>query len=328
MKIAIIGAGGIAEKAYFPLLARYPELEVVSLFSRTQATLDKVGSKWGFKNGTTDLNAVLACKPEAVFVITSNATHYDICKLMLENDIDVYVEKPLASSSAQAYDLARIAEAHQRILLVAFNRRYALLYQKAKEIFGQRNIQSALFQKHRPQVYHTSLQHQYLDDSIHQIDLMRYLCGDLEALCTHYESENGKLTSAVSITRTESGGLVTLINCLQAGAWQESVSLHGEGLTVHVDAFRELRVKQGGHEEIYGTDRPGKWISDMRERGFEGEVEHFLQCVESRQMPQTNALEAAKAQELVEKMVEVSGDKLELPHGDWDKVKRWDDSDG
>ncbi len=323
MKIAIIGAGGIAEKAYFPLLTRWPELEIVSLFSRTQATLDKVSSKWELCCGTTDLQAVLEAKPEAAFVISSNASHYDICKLMLENNVDIYFEKPLAVSSGQAYDLARIADEHQRIVCVAFNRRYSLLYRQAYEIFKGRNIQSAIFQKHRPRVSHVSLYNQYLDDSIHQIDLMRFMCGDLTPLNTQYEMKDGKLVSAVSTARMKSDGLATLVISMQAGSWQESLSLHGDGLSVHVDAFRELRVKYGDHEEIYGTDRAGKWISDMRERGFEGEVEHFLECVRTRQTPLTNAWEAAKTQELMEKLVEVSGDSLDLPKGDWDKVDRW-----
>lgn len=319
MKIAIIGAGGIAEKAYFPLLVKWPGLEIVSLFSRTQATLKKAGSKWGIQAGTTDLKTVLTSKPQAAFVITSNDSHYDICKLLLENGIDVYVEKPLASSSAQAYDLARIAAEHKRIMAVAFNRRYALLYKQAKEIFSGRSIQTAIFQKHRPQASNTSLYDQYLDDTIHQIDLMRYYCSDLEALSTNYEKKDGKIISTTSTARMQTGGLAILINNLHAGGWQESVTLHGEGLTVHVDAFRELRVRLGDHEEIYGTDRAGKWIPDLRERGFEGEIEHFLQCVENRQLPMTSALEAAKTQEFMENLVEASGDELNLPHGNWDR---------
>ena len=102
-----------------------------------------------------------------------------------------------------------------------------------------------------------------------------------------------------------------LINSLQAGAWQESVSLHAEGISVHVNAFRELRVVYSDHEEIYGSDRPGKWIPDLRERGFSGEIEHFFECLKTRQMPLTNAWEAAKTQELVEKLVQASGDTID-----------------
>ncbi len=323
MKIAIIGAGGIAEKAYFPLLMKWPGLEVACLYSRTQATLERVASKWEIKKTTIDIREVLDCHPDAVFVVSSNASHYEICKLMLENNLDVFVEKPLATSSAQAEELARLADEHRRVMAVAFNRRYALLYRQAKELFGGRRVETALIQKHRPVSPHVNLFNQYLDDTIHQIDLMRFYCGDVQALSTHYSKESGKLTGAVSIARTAGGGLVTLVNCLQAGAWQESVDLHGEGFSVHVDAFRELRVKYGDHDEVYGTDRAGKWIPELRERGFEGEVEHFLECVKTRQKPLTDAWEAAKTQRLMEDLVVASGDPLSSPENDWDKIDRW-----
>lgn len=68
---------------------------------------------------------------------------------------------------------------------------------------------------------------------------------------------------------------------------------------------------------------PGKWIPELRERGFEGEVEHFLKCVQTRQTPLTNAWEAAKTQKLMEDLVEASGDPLSSPENDWDKIDRW-----
>jgi len=323
MRIAIIGAGGIAEKAYFPLLLQWPGLEIVSLYSRTQATLDRVAEKWQISGATTDMQAVLASRPQAAFVVSSNASHYEICKLLLPNGVDVFVEKPLATSSAQAEELARLAEQHQRVLAVAFNRRYALLYRQAKELFGERMLVSALFQKHRPHSPHVNLFNQYLDDTIHQIDLMRYLCGELQALATQYTMQDGRLTGAVSIARAASGGLVTMVNCLQAGAWQESAALHGAGFSLHVDAFRELRVRYSDHEEVYGVDRAGKWIPELRERGFAGQVEHFLECVQTRQTPITNAWEAAKTQKLMEDLVLASGDPLSSPENDWDKIDRW-----
>jgi virulence factor len=313
LKIAIIGAGGIAERAYFPLLVKWPGVEIVSLFSRTRQTMEGACAKWQIQNGTTSLSSILESRPQAAFVLTSTESHYDICQLLLKNNIDVYAEKSLTAYSSQALELARLAEDRQRILCVGFNRRYALLYRQAKDIFGNRPLLSAIFQKHRPQGSQKSLFDQYLDDTIHQIDLMRFFCGELQPLDTRYEIRDGILASAVSTARTTSGGLVTLINSLQAGSWQESVSLHGDGFSIHVDAFREMRVKYNDHEEIYGTDRAGNWTTDMQERGFEGEIKHFFECVQSRQTPLTNAREAAKTQELMEKLVRTSGDFLNTP---------------
>jgi len=328
MRIAIIGAGGIAQKGYFPLLTIWPGVEIVSLFSRTQERVTSVCSEWKISNGTTDIQDVLKAKPDAAFILTNNATHFEFCKLMMENDIDVFSEKPLSDSSAQSYELARLADQHQRILCVGFNRRYALLYRQAKELFGSRRIQLAVIQKHRTNPPHTSLYNNYLDDTIHQIDLLRFLCGEVEVVSTTYDMKDGMLHGAASMLNIPKGGQAVLMTSLMAGEWQESATLHGDGLTVHVDAFRELRMRYEDHEVVYGTDRPGKWVPELRERGFQGQIEHFFDCIRTRQTPLTSALEAARSQELMEKMVKASGDEIELPSGDWDQVSRWDNTPG
>ena len=178
MKIAIIGAGGIAQKAYFPLLGCWPGIEITGLFSRTQATLDLVKKEWGFTNGTTDINRILESKPDAAIVISSTDSHYQFCRLFLENGVDVYSEKSLTPESKSAFELGEIAEKNNRILAVGFNRRYALLYKQAREILGSRRVQLAVFQKHRTGQHDKTLFRLYLDDIIHQIDLARFFCGE------------------------------------------------------------------------------------------------------------------------------------------------------
>jgi virulence factor len=312
MKIAVIGAGGIAQKAYLPLLAVMPDVEIAGIFSRTQARVDETCRRWQISKGTTNLSDILALEPQAALVISSTDSHYAICREMLENGIDVYAEKSLTASSIQSYDLARIAREKNRILAVGYNRRYALLYKKAKKIMGNRKIKLAVIQKHRSQASYLTLFGQYLSDTIHQIDLMRFYCGDVTSFTTAYEKKNGIITSAFSTVRIPGGGQGIIMICNEAGSWQESVTLHTGGLSVHVDAFRCLRVMHDNHEEVFGTDRAGKWITGMEERGFYGELAHFFECVQTRQEPLTNALEAAKTQALMEDLVRASGEEINL----------------
>ena len=310
MKIAVIGAGGIAQKAYLPLLAVMPEVEITGLFSRTQVRVDETCKRWRIPQGTTDLSDILALKPQAALVITSTDSHYVVCRELLENGIDVYTEKSLTSTSEQSFDLARIAQENKRVLAVGYNRRYALLYKQAKEVLGSREVELAIIQKHRTKASNPTLFEQYLDDTIHQIDLMRFYCGDVEPSTTAYEKKNGMITSAVSTMRLPDGGQGVVMICNDAGAWQESVTVHADGLSIHVDAFRQLRVLYEDHEEVFGTDRAGKWITGMKERGFYGELAHFFECVQTRREPLTSAVEAAKTQALLEELVRVSGDAI------------------
>ncbi|MCJ7624483.1 MAG: Gfo/Idh/MocA family oxidoreductase [Anaerolineaceae bacterium] len=325
IRVAIFGAGGITHKAYLPLLTTWSGIEIIGIFSRTQDSIDKVCSAFNLCNGTTDAQELIKMKPDAAFVLTNNQTHYKYVKMLLNAGIDVFVEKPITENSQDAQILAQIAEKEKRVLMVGFNRRYSLLYKQAKEIFSGQKIQLAVFQKNRPQATHTSLYNNYLDDTIHQIDLLRFYCGKVEPLFTSYEEEEGKIVGAVSVCKLKDGGSGVIITSLKAGSWQESAILQGENLTVEVDAFEKLTIKHPDHQQVFGTDRPGKWIPDMQERGFYGEIEHFFDCIVSRTQPQTNGVDAVKTLQLIEKLVEVAGLKPDQhPADNWDQIARWD----
>jgi virulence factor len=229
---------------------------------------------------------------------------------LLQADIDVYVEKPATESSKSIRALSDLAEERDLVLMVGFNRRYALLYRQAKELFEGRSIQMCIVEKHRPSAYHTSLYNNYLEDTVHQIDLLRFFCGDVQALHTSFEMREGKLVGALSIAKPSAGGLGVVLTSLQAGSWQERVTLHGGSLTAEVTAFRELIVKHEDRVEVYGPDRPGRWVPDLVERGFHGAVEHFFHCVNERKTPQTSGYEGFRTQELVESFVTSVGEPL------------------
>jgi len=323
MKIAIFGTGGIARRVYLPLLTSWPGVEISGLFSRTQANVDKTCKDWHIPFGTTNFDQLMATKPQAALVITNNATHFPFTRQLLEAGIDVLVEKPMTYSSAEARQLAALADKQQRILMVCFNRRYALLYQQAYALIKDINLQLAVFQKHRNIISHFSLYNNYVDDTIHQIDLMRHLCGEVKPVFTQTQMENGKLVGAVSQAVTAQGGLAVLQTSLKGGGWQERVSLHGGNLTIEVDAFRQMKVKKGESEEIFGNDRPGRWISELKERGFYGLVEEFLTCVETRRQPLTSGQDACRTHELIDELVKAAGENPADETDNWDNVQRW-----
>ena len=303
MRIAILGGGSIARKAYLPLLLTWPSTQVVGLLSRTQKTVDEVMSAWPLAFGTTDFEALLERRPEAAFVLTATPSHFELARRLLEAGVDVYLEKPATPSSQETRLLADLAKERQLVLMVGFNRRYALLYRQARERFASHRIQLCVVEKHRPTAFHTNLYDNYLDDTIHQIDLLRFFCGEVTPVHTSFEARDGKLVGALSVVPLPGGGKAIVLTSLMAGAWQERLSLHGDGLTVEVNAFRELRVKYPDREEVYGQDRPARWIPESRERGFAGAIEHFFECVRQRRTPQTDGYDAARTQELLEAMV-------------------------
>ncbi|MGV8025696.1 MAG: Gfo/Idh/MocA family protein [Anaerolineaceae bacterium] len=301
--IVILGTGGISQKVYFPLLTTWENGKIGGVYSRTQEHAESACARWNLPLWTTNIEDLLKLKAKAAFVLTNKESHFQLIKILLENDLDVFVEKPLAQTSDQAYELANLAQEKQRILMVGFNRRFALLYRKAKENLNGKSIQLIVIQKHRTTPFYQSLAENYLEDCIHQIDLMRYFCGEVEPLQTQCQIKDGKLQSAISTVTLPGGGLGTILSSHTAGIWQESATLHAENYSIHVDAFRNLWIRHEDHEELFGTDRAGKWIPDLKERGFQPEIEHFFHCIQTREEPESNGFEAAKTQQLMERLI-------------------------
>ena len=302
MRVAIIGLGSIARKAYLPLLTTWEGVEVL-LCSRTPATVERLQAQYHLPQGTTDLKELLSWKPQAAFVLTPSPTHRAIAGRLLEAGVDVFVEKPATMRSAETQELAELADAWERVLMVSFNRRYAPLHRQARELWGDRAAGLCVLQKHRASAAHPDLFSNYIDDTIHIIDLLRFFCGDGEVVGTVQQMRQGRLVGAISTVALQSGGYGMVVTSLQAGRWSERYTLHGDGASMYLDAFSRLRLLTEEGEQVWEEDYASTWRPTLEARGFVGQTAHFFECVRSREQPLTSGWEAMKTQLLLEAMV-------------------------
>jgi virulence factor len=301
-RIGIVGLGGIASKAYLPVLSQRSDVEIL-VCSRTASTVEEVQARYGLSHGTTELDELLSFKPDAAFVLTPSPMHFAVAQKLLDAGVDVFVEKPATLKSQETKALAELAEARGRVLMVGFNRRFAPLHQRARELWAGRTVGLALLQKHRSSAAHPDLFSNYIDDTIHIIDLLRFFCGEGEAVATATQVRDGRLMGAVSIVALEKGGHGVITTSLEAGGWSETYSLHGEGTTLEVDAFSRLRSGGETEERIWREPYASGWKPTLEARGFTQQVNHFFDCLESRQTPLTSAWEAYRTQRLLEDLV-------------------------
>lgn len=302
MRVAIIGLGDIARKAYLPLLTAWEGIEVL-LCSRTPATVEQLQAQYRLPWGTTDLDELLSWEPQTAFVLTASPTHRDIAGRMLEVGVDVFVEKPATMRSGETRELAELADARERVLMVSFNRRYAPLHRQGRALWDDRTVGLCVLEKHRASAAHPDLFSNYIDDTIHVIDLLRFFCGDGEAVSTVQQMHQGRLVGAVSTVALQGGGYGMVITSLQAGRWTERYALHGDGASMYLDAFSRLRLVTEEREWVWEEDYAGSWKTTLEARGFADQVAHFFECVRSRRQPLTSGWEALKTQLLLEEMV-------------------------
>lgn len=135
LRIGVIGLGGIAQKAYLPVLSHAEKWTLVGGFSPNQQKAQAVCDS--YRIACFSRMDELASQCDAVFVHSSTASHFDVVGQLLAQGVHVYVDKPLAAELDQAEQLVEQANRAGKALMVGFNRRFAPLYRQLKEQMQQ-----------------------------------------------------------------------------------------------------------------------------------------------------------------------------------------------
>ncbi len=130
LRIGVVGLGGIAQKAWLPVLAAASDWTLQGAWSPTRAKALPICDSWRIPYA--DSLSSLAASCDAVFVHSSTASHFDVVSTLLNAGVHVCVDKPLAENLRDAERLVELAARKKLTLMVGFNRRFAPLYGELK----------------------------------------------------------------------------------------------------------------------------------------------------------------------------------------------------
>ena len=149
LRIGVAGAGNIASIAQLPTLVARDDVELQGLVTRKDDP-QPLMRRWGFRRAYPTVEALLETEElDALFVLTPRSEHVHATRLALEAGVDVFCEKPLATSASDALSLAELAAARERVLMVGFNRRFAPVYETGRAAFGESGASFCVAQKNR-----------------------------------------------------------------------------------------------------------------------------------------------------------------------------------
>jgi predicted dehydrogenase len=77
---------------------------------------------------------------DAVTIVTPHTLHYEQAKACLENDLHVFLEKPLVTDAQDALELVSTARRRDKVLVVGYQRHYHPVYSKIKDIIDSGRI--------------------------------------------------------------------------------------------------------------------------------------------------------------------------------------------
>ncbi|MFE5797295.1 Gfo/Idh/MocA family protein [Streptomyces sp. NPDC056503] len=271
MKIGCIGLGDIAQKAYLPVLATLPGVEL-HLQTRTPATLDRVADTFHLPAARRhrDLDSLLAAGLDAAFVHASTAAHAEIAGRLLDAGVPTYVDKPLAYDYADSERIVELAEKRGVSLAVGFNRRLAPGYAQCLE--HPREL--ILMQKNRiglPEDPRTFV----LDDFIHVVDTLRFLLpGEADHIDVRARIRDGLMHHVVLQLSGDGFTAIGVMNRMN-GSTEEVLEVSGQDTKRQVLNLAEI-VDHKGQPSVR---RRGDWVPVARQRGIEQAVLAFLDAV-------------------------------------------------
>ena len=129
--VGIIGAG-IMGRSHAASLAMDPRARLVGVAGLPLETARELAGRHEGAYATTDYRELLA-DPDVdyVTVATPDNVHFAICSTAIAAGKDVFVEKPLTTSLAEADQLIAEAEAAGRVVMTCFNHRWIPAYAEA-----------------------------------------------------------------------------------------------------------------------------------------------------------------------------------------------------
>ncbi|WP_416305113.1 Gfo/Idh/MocA family protein [Neptunicella sp. SCSIO 80796] len=267
MRIAIIGLGDIAQKAYLPIVANHPSITPV-LCTRNSIVLRNIAAKYRIQETYNDIDDVLANRPDAVMIHTSTDSHFSLAKQCLQAGVAVFIDKPVSYYYAECEQLVNLAIGKNIPLIVGFNRRFAPLYQLFKQV---RPVQ-VFYQKNRYNLPAAARQLVF-DDFIHVVDFVRHCAGQMPEDIDIFAHRRQELLASVQIQWQHQGGLFCASMNRINGLNEERLEYFADNKKWQIENLRHGQVWQDNTVTELGFD---DWQTTLYKRGFVAMVDDML----------------------------------------------------
>ena len=313
VRIAMIGAGGMANRVHYPSLRDMPDVEIAAVCDLDEKRRHQTADTFAIEGRFSDYRRMIeAVAPDAVYAIMPPYHLYDVAATCLEMKQNLFIEKPPAVTSEQCRQLAILAEKHGCLTAVAYQRRFSPVLREAKRICEERGpVHTCVATYYKNQMgagpYYRGAMDVLTCDASHAVDTLRWLSGgdmlgvasDVRRLLADHH------TSHLALATFDSGATGVLLTNFMCGRRFFTVEMHAPGISAFADPEEGGVVYADGNTEPLRKLDPAEIAGSAepyRAYGFFDENRHFIDCLKSGRMPETNLAEALKTMELVDEI--------------------------
>lgn len=310
VKIAMVGAGGMANAVHYPSLAEMQDVAIVGICDLDPGRLHSTADRYSVEGRFLDYREMIeTTAPDAVYVIMPPHHLFDIVVHCLQQKLHVFIEKPPAVTTFQTQSMAELAERQGVHTMVAFNRRFIPLLVKAKATVEGRGaiVQcAATFYKNQFGTrYYGGATDILTCDAIHAVDCLRFMGGEVARVASVIGAYGQPFAAAFNaVMEFKSGATGMLLTNWSVGKRVHVFELHACSISAFVDGDGEARIYADNNPEatvIKNTEAAGS-EAFHRYYGFYDENRHFIDCIRTGRAPMTHFGDAVKTMELVDRI--------------------------
>ncbi len=331
VRVAVIGAGGIARSVHLPSLSEMADVEIVAICDMIESKAREMAAKYGIPKVYTLYKEMLAREGDgldAVFVLVEPANLFHVVWFCLDSGFPVFMEKPPGITRFQAESLARKSDEVGKILQVGFNRRHIPVVRRALELVRERTQVTHVegcFYKFGTGAFDRGSLSAFMSDTVHAVDLVRAMAGGeavkVAGIQASWNEPYPNLWAAV--VQFDNGVSGVIKANYQAGGRVHRFEAHGPGVSAFInlgfggaDCDATLLSHAGKAQyslAAAGTGKGGLLQLDGRELagsdqfyrfyGFYQEDRHFIDCLQNGRVPETSIQNAVGSMRLAEMIV-------------------------
>ena len=301
IQVGVIGTGRIGGMHIEHLAQGILETELVALCSLDRPSMDSLAKRFNVAQTTDDYTALLTNPQiDAVLITSATNTHVEISQAAAKAEKHIFCEKPIALDLEQIDETLAIVERSGVKFQVGFQRRFDASFMRIREAvasgeIGEPHIVRITSRDPAPPPieYIKVSGGIFLDMTIHDFDMARYLIGDevVEIYATGGVRVDsaigavGDIDTAVITLQFKNGVIATIDNSREAVyGYDQRVEVFGsKGMLTVANPLKDTVTFSGNQETRAAL--PPYFFVERYKAAYLSELQAFFACIQEGTPP-------------------------------------------
>lgn len=310
VRLALIGAGGMANAVHYPSLAEMDDVEMAGICDLNPERSKETAERFGIAKVYGDYRTMLdETAPDAVYVLMPPHQLFDIAVDVMARKHHLFIEKPPGVTAFQNRQLSLHAERNGVTAMCGFQRRFVPHLQAMRGRVAERGplhtvVVTFVKCSYPMGGYYDGAIDILSCDAVHAVDALRhYAGGEVTAVASDVRTLGADGANAFyAIVRFSNGVTGILQTNWACGRRFFKVELHGQGISGYSepDVGSVLYKDNEEQGEDFDAVECGGGDTLWRRAGFFSENRHFIDCVKSGETPRSSLSDTVATMELAD----------------------------